>query len=84
MHVTVVGKKDDPAAFALFAESIKYPMVYKRTEWWDAREGALPNADTELPQLPEAAAFTCGGGRCSRPAKEPKALSDLLSKVSTR
>lgn len=82
LHITVVGKKDDPNAQALFRTALKDSHVYKRTEWWDAREGALPHSDVELPELPEAAAFTCGQGRCSRPAKDPPSLTALLQKLS--
>ncbi len=81
VHVTVVGKKDDPAAKALFVEAIQYPDVYKRIEWWDAREGPLPRTDVELPELPEAAAFSCGNGRCSRPARSPAELVSLLDQL---
>lgn len=81
VHITVVGKKDDSAAKALFVEAIKYPDVYKRVEWWDAREGPLPHSDVELPELPEAAAFSCGNGRCSRPARSPAELVSILDKL---
>ena len=40
LHVTVVGKKDDPAARSLFMAAIALPANYKRVEWWDEREGA--------------------------------------------
>lgn len=82
LHVTIVGKKEDPLAQALFVQAIKYPLVYKRTEFWDAREGALPHTDVELPQLPEAAAFSCGDGRCSRPAKSAADLLTLLDRMN--
>src|ERR1700747_1472456 len=51
LHLTIVGRKDDPAARALFQAAIGHRVTYKRVEWWDAREGKLPNADVEYPQL---------------------------------
>jgi hypothetical protein len=35
LHVTVVGKKDDAAAAALFVVAIRVPTEYRRVEWWD-------------------------------------------------
>ena len=66
LHVTVVGHKDDPAARALFAAALASPGAYKRLEWWDEREGPLPNADVQYPVLKRAAAFTCTGQRLLR------------------
>ena len=73
-HLTVVGGKDDPVAQALFAAAIKQPAVYKRVEWWDPREGALPNPDVEYPVLGRAAAFRCSENRCSPPFYSPEKL----------
>ncbi len=66
-HVTIVGAKDDPAAQALYASARQYPTRYLRIEWLDRREGPLPAADVEYPELPEAAAFACANGACSMP-----------------
>ena len=67
LHVTVVGLKSDKTASSLFAAALKLPALYKRVEWWDSREGALPNSDVEYPVLENAAAFVCTDRSCSPP-----------------
>lgn len=67
LHITIVGGKDDAAAVALFASAIRYAAVYRRVEWWDRREGNMPNPDVRYPQLPRAAAFICTDSTCSLP-----------------
>jgi uncharacterized protein YyaL (SSP411 family) len=81
LHVTVVGRKDDPQAQELFAAAIRQPRTYKRTEWFDEREGALPNADLGYPTLPMAAAFLCTDQACSAPVF---AVNDLIEKISKK
>jgi uncharacterized protein YyaL (SSP411 family) len=44
------------------------PARYKRLDWLDLREGKLPNADVEYPDLGEPAAFACSNRICSFPA----------------
>ena len=66
-HLTIVGAKSDPAARALFAAAQGHPDGYKRIEWWDRAEGAMPNPDVQYPQLPRAAAYVCAQNRCSLP-----------------
>jgi len=51
LHLTVVGRKDDPASQNLFDAASRYPSAYKRLEWWDTKEGLLPNPDVQYPQL---------------------------------
>jgi uncharacterized protein YyaL (SSP411 family) len=87
LHLTVVGPKDDPDAQALFQSALRYPASYKRLEWWDAREGALPNPDVQYPQLKEPAAFICTQRACSPPIFKPEDLAakvDRLSGVQVR
>jgi uncharacterized protein len=79
LHITVVGRKDDPKAQALFTGAILQPAAYKRVEWLDEREGALPNKDVEYPTLSKAAAFVCTDQACSAPAF---ALEDLIARIS--
>jgi uncharacterized protein YyaL (SSP411 family) len=79
-HITVVGRKDDAAAGALFAAARRDPSTYRRLEWWDEREGALPNGDVEYPALEQAAAFVCGDKSCSAPVFSPEKLADLGDK----
>lgn len=66
-HITVVGAKKDPAAAALFRAALAKPAVYRRIEWWDPREGAMPNPDVQYPRMDRAAAFLCTNGACSAP-----------------
>ncbi len=83
-HVTIVGAKDDPAARALYAEARKYPTRYLRIEWFDRREGALPAADIDYPEMPEAAAFACANGACSVPVFTPAEVSRIVAKIDNR
>ena len=82
LHITVVGSKDDTAAAGLFKAAIQLPYLYKRVEWFDVKEGPLPNTDLQLPQLEKAAAFSCGGGRCSRPAFTPVDLIKMVTRLA--
>ncbi len=59
LHLTVVGHKDDPEAKALFVAAMQYPASYKRLEWWDTREGKLPNPDVQYPSVSRPAAYLC-------------------------
>jgi uncharacterized protein YyaL (SSP411 family) len=67
-HMTIVGHKDDPRAQVLHASARALPARYKRLEWLDLREGSLPNADVEYPDLGEPAAFACSNRICSFPS----------------
>ncbi len=78
LHVTVVGAKDDAAAKALFVAALKQPASFSRIEWWDPREGPLPNADVPYPEVPKAAAFLCANGSCSRPIQDAQELARKL------
>jgi hypothetical protein len=80
-HVTVVGAKDDPAARALFGAALRGAPSYTRIEWYDRREGPLPNADVEYPTLPQAAAYLCANDACSSPVRAPEALERKLARV---
>jgi uncharacterized protein len=79
LHLTVVGRKDDPAAKALFKAILATPPLYKQTEWLDPREGKLPGSDIEYPDLPQAAAFVCTNNLCSPPVFSPQALANELA-----
>jgi uncharacterized protein YyaL (SSP411 family) len=81
LHITVVGRKDDSTAQALFAAVIRQPTTYKRIEWLDEREGALPNPDVGYPTLAKAAAFLCTDQACSAPVFS---VDDLIGKISKK
>jgi uncharacterized protein len=86
LHLTIVGSKIDPVARNLFQEALRYPAGYKRLEWWDPREGKLPNPDVQYPQLKVSAAFICTNRTCSPPvykAADLRARADRLLKVQT-
>jgi len=81
LHLTVVGRKDDPAARALFHAAVGHRVSYKRVEWWDAREGKLPNPDVEYPQFDKAAAFVCTDRSCSAPIFDPVKITEFRPKT---
>jgi uncharacterized protein YyaL (SSP411 family) len=83
-HVTIVGAKDDPAARALYAAARTYPTRYLRIEWLDRREGPLPAADIDYPEMPEAAAFACANGACSVPVFTVAEVHRIAAKVDDR
>jgi len=81
LHLTVVGKKDDPKAKALYQAALGYPSVYRRVEWWDRREGALPHSDVDYPELEEAAAFVCAKRACSPPFFSPEKIAPAIDRL---
>ncbi len=83
-HVTIVGRKDDPEAQALYAAARTHPTRYLRIEWLDQREGPLPAADVEYPEMAEAAAFACANGTCSLPVFTPAEVHRIVDKVDNR
>lgn len=78
LHLTIVGAKDDPLAKGLFTAALAYPSTYKRLEWWDRKEGRLPNPDVQYPELKTAAAFICTNTTCSSPIFK---ADDLVARV---
>jgi len=83
-HVTIVGAKDDPEARKLYAAARTYPTRYLRIEWLDRREGPLPSADVDYPEMPQAAAFACANGTCSLPVFTPEEVHRIVAKVDDR
>ena len=81
LHVTVVGRKDDPAAQALYAAALRAPTTNKLVEWWDRREGGPPRGESIFPDLPGASAYLCANGACSAPIGNAAALTKRLAKV---
>jgi hypothetical protein len=80
-HITIVGRKDSPQASALHAAGLAYPALYKRLDWWDKREGPLPNPDVQYPELDEAAAFACTNRICSQPVHDPAELAGTVGRM---
>jgi uncharacterized protein YyaL (SSP411 family) len=81
IHIAIVGPKADAAAAELFAIATRFPVSYKRVEWYDSAEGSLPRNDVEYPTLKKPAAFLCVGTACSSPQSDPRKFSDMLQKV---
>ena len=81
-HITIVGHKDDPKAQELDKVARAFPAAYKRLEWLDTREGKLPNADVEYPDLGQAAAFACSNRICSYPATNADELTANVAQMA--
>ena len=82
VHVTIVGAKDDPRSAALYAAALRYPLGYKRAEWWDKREGPLAHHDVDYPDYPDGpAAFACTRRFCSTPVTDPAAIATQLDRL---
>jgi hypothetical protein len=84
VHITIVGHKDDPDAAKLYAAARAYPTRYLRIEWWDRREGKLPNNDIEYPEFDKPAAFACAQNFCSLPVFDAAGIAEQARIVSQR
>ncbi|MGH1353177.1 MAG: DUF255 domain-containing protein [Methyloligellaceae bacterium] len=80
-HITIVGKKDDPAAKALHKAALKLAIDYKRVDFWDTREGPMINPDVTYPELDKAAAFACANQVCSLPVFNPQGLDKAVKRM---
>ncbi|QBB72153.1 thioredoxin domain-containing protein [Pseudolysobacter antarcticus] len=80
LHLTITGARNDRDAAKLFATVQQLPVWYKRVEWWDRAEGALPNPGVTYPQLKRAAAFVCTESNCSLPIFDPAQIAVFLQK----
>jgi uncharacterized protein YyaL (SSP411 family) len=81
IHITVVGHKDDPAAHELHSAALQYPADYLQVDWWDKREGKLPDPSITYPELKRAAAFACTANACSTPVYEPREIQERVRSV---
>lgn len=81
VHITIVGTKDDAAAIALHAAALRYPAEYLQVDWWDKREGPLPNPAVTYPTLDRAAAFACSGSACSLPVFEGAEIEPAVKRI---
>jgi uncharacterized protein YyaL (SSP411 family) len=84
VHITVCGRKDDPQARALFQAGLRYPAACKRVEWYDAREGPLPNQDVAYPTFEKAAAFVCTSSVCSAPIQDPEGVRPTVDRLASK
>jgi uncharacterized protein len=83
LHVTVVGRRDDPVARALFSAALRAPTAYKLVEWWDRREGPPPRGESIFPDLDRSAAYLCANGACSSPIFDLQALALRIDRAVT-
>jgi uncharacterized protein YyaL (SSP411 family) len=81
LHVTVVGRRGDAAAQALFDAARSAATSHRLVEWWDRSEGPPPRGESIFPTLDHAAAFLCANGACSSPIKDPGALEKRIAKA---
>lgn len=79
-HLTIVAAKDAPEAQSLFAAALRVPGYFKRVEWWDEREGPMPNPDVTYPQLSRPAAFVCTNQVCSVPLFDAAELARFVER----
>ncbi|MEC9367499.1 MAG: DUF255 domain-containing protein [Pseudomonadota bacterium] len=82
IHITIVGPRDHADSRSLHAAAQRFPALYKRVDWWDKREGPMPNPDVEYPELDRPAAFACAERICSLPVFEPGELPAVVRRVS--
>jgi uncharacterized protein len=80
-HITIVGHKDDQRSAVLHAAARRFPAIYKRIDWWDKREGPLPNPDVQYPELDEPAPFACTDRICSQPVFDPEDLAKTVTQM---
>ena len=81
LHLTIVGSKKDELAAKLYAAALRQGGGwYKRVEWWDKAEGALPNPDVQYPNRPGSAAYVCSSNSCSAPIIEPAGIAKYLAR----
>lgn len=83
MHITVVGHKDDPVAQRLHQAALAYSADFKQVDWWDKREGALPNPDVTYPEMSKAAAFICTDNTCSPPIFDATRIVPTVQRITT-
>ena len=82
VHVTVVGARDDPRSAALYAGALRYPLSFKRAEWWDKRDGRLVHHDVDYPDFPDGpAAFACTRNFCSLPVTDASAIPGQIDRL---
>jgi uncharacterized protein YyaL (SSP411 family) len=81
IHITIVGGMDDPAAQSLHAAALQYPTDYLQVDWWDRREGPLPDPSITYPDLKRPAAFACTANACSTPVYEGSEIQARVRSV---
>ena len=83
-HITIVGSKSDARSKALHRAALKLPIPYKRVDWWDPGEGAMPNPDITYPEMDRPAAFACANQVCSLPIFESADLTKSVERMGRK
>jgi hypothetical protein len=83
-HITIVGGKSDPKAAELYGQVAAWPVTYKRTEWYDVKEGPLMHMDVEYPPMDHSVAFVCANGQCSSPMADIAKLQTKLAALAKK
>ncbi len=78
IHITIVGGKSDPGARDLHSAALRYPSDYLQIDWWDLKDGPLPNPEIQYPTLDRAAAFACTATACSMPVFNPAEIEPAV------
>ena len=82
LHMTVVGKKGDATAVALYRQALTYPRPIAGSNGWTQTEGALPNPDVTYPTLgaPPCSPASKSAARC-RSMRRTKRMPEAGSAV---
>ena len=67
--------------FRSHAAALAYSADFKQVDWWDKREGPLPNAEVTYPELSKATAYLCTGNTCSSPIFDPAEIAPTVQRL---
>lgn len=81
LNITVIGKKDDPAALELYYAALKFPSFFITYHWYRSVEEANRESEIVFPILNKPAAFFCANGRCSLPLYNPAEFEQISQKM---
>ena len=81
LHVTIVGRLDDPSAKVMFSAARRAPTAYRLVEWWDPKAAPPPRGEAIFPQLDHSAAYLCANGACSTPMATADALTRRIGRA---
>lgn len=84
LHLTIVGPKDSQTSKDLFRAALAVPVSHKRLEWFDRKEGPLPNPDVQYPELDKPAAYICTNRRCSMPIFAPDQIEPTVTRLTKK
>ncbi len=82
LDITIIGKKNDPAAFELYFAALKFPSFYITYHWYTSAAESVNQTEVKFPVLSKAAAFFCAGGRCSLPLYNSEEFDTISKKLT--